>query len=179
MPVYNDEKYIKKAVRSIQNQNMDDIEIILVNDFSSKNTLSYIEELQKDDPRIKIINNKKNMGTLYSRSIGALYAKGKYIFPLDSDDMFLDYDVFNTIYNAAKEDDYDIVEFRGIMIRVFGENLLNGMIQNTFFTWYKKDQVLFQPELGNFPIQPSKDLGKFDIIDNFLWNKCIKTDIYK
>ena len=59
--------------------------------------------MQKEDPRIKIIANQKNMGTLYSRSVGALSAKGKYIFPLDSDDMFLDEDVFQTITSIAEK----------------------------------------------------------------------------
>ena len=59
----------------------------MVNDFSTDETLSMVEEFQKEDPRIKIINNQKNMGILYSRSIGALSAKGEYIFPLDNDDM--------------------------------------------------------------------------------------------
>ena len=80
---------------------MNDLEIILVNDFSSDNTLSIIEEIKKEDSRIKIINNKKNMGTLFSRSIGVLSAKGKYIFHLDSDDMYLDEDIFSTITNIA------------------------------------------------------------------------------
>ena len=54
------------------------------------------------------------MGTLYSRSVGALSAKGKYIFPLDSDDMFLDEDVFQTITSIAEKGYFDIVEFKGI-----------------------------------------------------------------
>jgi len=83
IPVYNCEKTLKAAVRSIQNQNMTNIEIILVNDFSSDNSLSIAQNAQKNDPRIKIINNKKNMGTLFSRSIGVLSSNGKYIFHLD------------------------------------------------------------------------------------------------
>ena len=79
IPIYNCNNTILRAIRSIQNQNISDIEIILVNDFSKDDTLSIVEQLQKVDARIKIINNQKNMGTLYSRSIGALSAKGKYI----------------------------------------------------------------------------------------------------
>ena len=80
IPVYNSKNFISRAIKSIQNQNILNIEIILVNDFSTDDTLSEIEKIQKEDPRIKIINNKKNMGILYSRSIGALSAKGnKYL----------------------------------------------------------------------------------------------------
>ena len=97
IPVYNCEKTIKVAVRSIQNQDMADIEIILVNDFSKDNTTKIIQELSEEDPRIKIINNEKNMGALYSRNIGILNAKGKYIMNLDNDDLFLDKDVFDVV----------------------------------------------------------------------------------
>ena len=62
VPVYNSQKTIKSALRSIQNQNMIDIEIILINDNSKDNSLEIIENIQKKDPRIIVINNKKNMG---------------------------------------------------------------------------------------------------------------------
>ena len=102
IPVYNCEKTIKAAVRSIQNQNMAEIEIILVNDFSKDNSLSIINELMNEDPRISLINNEKNMGALYSRNIGILKAKGKYVMNLDNDDMFMDSDVFDTIFEEAE-----------------------------------------------------------------------------
>ena len=101
IPIYNCDKTITRAIRSIQNQNIINIEIILVNDFSTDETLSMVEKFQKEDPRIKIINNQKNMGILYSRSIGALSAKGEYIFPLDNDDILLDEDSYSTITQIA------------------------------------------------------------------------------
>ena len=54
------------------------------------------------------------MGILYSRSIGALSAKGDYIFPIDNDDLFLDKDVFSIVSNVAIRGNFDIVEFKGI-----------------------------------------------------------------
>ena len=69
IPIYNCEKTIKRAITSIQNQNFTNFEIILVNDLSNDNSLEVINNLKKNDPRIKIFNNHKNMGTLYSRSI--------------------------------------------------------------------------------------------------------------
>lgn len=113
VPAYNSQNFINRAIKSIQNQNITDIEIILVDDVSTDNTLTIIEELQKQEPRIKILKNNKNMGILYSRSVGALSSKGKYIFSLDNDDMFLDFDVFSTITNIANEGKFDVVEFRG------------------------------------------------------------------
>ena len=122
IPIYNSQNYITRAIRSIQNQNIKDIEIILINDYSTDGSLSLITEMQKEDKRIKIINNKKNLGILYSRCIGTLSAKGKYIFPLDNDDMFLDQDIFSVITNIAEKGFFDIVEFKGIYSKKGDEN---------------------------------------------------------
>ena len=84
--IYNAEKTIVNSIRSIQNQNMEQIQILLVDDYSLDNSLKIIQKLQEDDNRINIIKNKNNKGSLFSRSIAALYAKGKYIMALDSDD---------------------------------------------------------------------------------------------
>ena len=111
MPVFNSQNTIISSVRSIQNQNISDIEIILINDYSKDNSLKLIKNLQINDPRIKIINNKINKGTLYSRSIGVLISKGEFIFSLDNDDMFFNYDILDNIYNQAKIGNYDIVKF--------------------------------------------------------------------
>ena len=58
---------------------MTDFEIILINDNSTDNSLKIIRKMKSYDNRIHIINNHKNMGTLYSRCIGVLNSKGKYI----------------------------------------------------------------------------------------------------
>ena len=86
---------------------MNEIEIILVDDYSSDNSISVINELMIEDKRIKLIKNKKNHGTLYSRSIGAMSAKGKYIMALDNDDLFL-YGIFEKCYREAKKNNIDI-----------------------------------------------------------------------
>ena len=86
--LFNSEKYIESSVKSVQNQILCDIEILMVEDGSTDESLNIIKKLQKEDNRIKIIENKKNRGALYSKSIGILKANGKYIMILDSDDLF-------------------------------------------------------------------------------------------
>ena len=80
IPLYNCEGTIESALHSIQYQNISEIEILLINDFSKDNTSKILKNFQKKDFRIKVINNHKNMGTLYSRSIGVLISKGEYIY---------------------------------------------------------------------------------------------------
>ena len=59
IPMYNEEKNALKVIRTIQNQKLQEIEIVCVNDHSNDNTLKILEKLKKEDPRIKIITNKK------------------------------------------------------------------------------------------------------------------------
>ena len=180
IPVYNSKNYISRAIKSIQNQNILNIEIILVDDKSTDDTLSFIKEIQKEDQRIKIISNKKNMGILYSRCIGALSAKGKYIFPLDNDDMFLDEDVFQTITNIAEKGFFDIVEFKGIESKK-GENddILKNKIGDAKFANRPLNLVLYQPALGNYQIWPTNIINKYHVEVVYLWGKCIRTEIYQ
>ena len=180
IPIYNCKDFILRAIKSIQNQNLLEIEIILVNDFSTDNTLNVLKNIQKEDQRIKIMNNRKNMGILYSRSIGALTAKGKYIFPLDNDDMFLDKDVFTVIINIAENGNFDIVQFKGICLISEESVILKRKIKNTLFSGHKLNLVLFQPKLGLFPLLPPDEFGKkYKLNAVYLWGKCIKTAIYQ
>lgn len=173
VPVYNSQNTIKYSVRSIQNQNISQIEIILINDFSKDNSLKFIQNLRNEDPRINIINNKKNYGTLYSRSIGVLSSKGKYIFSLDNDDMYFNNDVLDIVFRTARIGNFDIVKFR--KYNILKKNLNYNKIRNIYIN-QQKEIILHQPELGIYPISKN---GKFKHNDYTIWDKCIKTNIYK
>lgn len=120
--VYNGKGYLKKAVRSIQNQDFKDIEIIIIDDFSSDDSIKLIKELMKEDPRIVFLSNKKNKGALYTKTKGILNAKGKYVMTLDMDDLYASEDAFSTLYNEAEKSDLDVVGFGSIISDI---NILN------------------------------------------------------
>ena len=175
IPIYNCEKTIKSSIRSIQNQNISEIEIILVNDYSKDNSLNIIKELKMEDSRILIINNNRNMGALYSRSIGALSSKGSYIFALDNDDMFFDMDIFDSIYKISKKENFDIIGFKSIIIKKeYNYNLRN--MKDDHYSNNKNNLVVYQPKLGIYTISKK---GKFKQYDATIWGKCIKSFIYK
>ena len=176
IPVYNASKTIKPAVRSIQNQNMNEIEIILVDDVSTDNSISIINELMKEDKRIKLIKNKKNKGTLYSRSIGALNARGKYIMSLDNDDLFI-YGIFNKCYEEAESNNLDIVEFSGLQICKNCSVNENNIYIPWFLRFKKEGIIIRQPQLSTFNY--IKTNTSFEFIDVFVWGKQIKTEIYQ
>ena len=119
MPVYNRENDLYYSIRSVQCQKMEDIEIVLINDGSTDKTLETIQKFKEEDPRIKIINNEKNRKILFSKSIGALYANGKYILELDQDDVFISSNAFNILYNEAENNNLDLLQFRDFTLRKF------------------------------------------------------------
>ena len=111
LPIYNGEKTIKKSIRSIQDQTLTDLEIIAVNDCSNDSTLNILNELSKTDNRIKIVNNDKNYGLLYSRAMGILNSTGEYLLNLDADDEIKSTDSLEYLYNKVQNSKVDIVGF--------------------------------------------------------------------
>ena len=77
VPVYNVEKYIKKCVESLINQEYRNFEIILINDGSVDNSGMIIDEMSLRDDRIKVIH-QKNQGVSAARNVGISFSKGEY-----------------------------------------------------------------------------------------------------
>ena len=172
--LYNDEKYINATLKSVQNQKMKDFEIILVDDYSTDNSVKYVEEVQKKDPRIVLIQNKKNMGILYSKSIGVLKARGKYIFPLDDDDMIIIDVLFDYIYEEIEMGKYDIVEFSWIESSNY--DLFEKSLYTKPFCVHSLDKVIYQPELRRRFNR--NENGKLHFPDRFLWGKIFSKELY-
>ena len=166
IPVYNGGKYLKYSLRSVQNQKMKDIEIILVDDNSSDDSLNIIQNFSKKDRRIRIIENKRSRKILYSKSIAAINAKGKYIIELDQDDIFIREDAFDLIYNEASKHESDLVKFNNIYNdNIINFNILKIIINNKF------DSIIFnQPELKKINFKRNTFL---------LWGFLIRADLYK
>jgi glycosyltransferase involved in cell wall biosynthesis len=172
IPVYNSQKTIKSTIRSIQNQNMIDIEIILINDFSKDNSSQIVEEIHQNDPRIIIINNNKNMGILYSRCIGVLKSRGNYILNLDNDDMFFDEDVFDKLYQSTEKGKYDIISF----MEVEGEDYYINFkdMKDGICTFHPNNLIVHQPELKYYTLFKEKE---FSVVDIQIWGKLYKNAI--
>jgi glycosyltransferase involved in cell wall biosynthesis len=87
MPVYNGEKYLSEAIKSILNQTFTDFEFLFINDGSTDQSKIIIDSFH--DPRIVYIENEQNNGLIYSLNLGISLAKGKYIARMDADDISL------------------------------------------------------------------------------------------
>lgn len=90
MVTYNREKYIKDAINSVLKQNFKDFEIIVVDDCSSDNTFSVVNEYIDRGVSIKYKKNEKNVGIFGSRNIALSLCSGEYVAVLDSDDIWVD-----------------------------------------------------------------------------------------
>jgi glycosyltransferase involved in cell wall biosynthesis len=108
IPTYNAEEYIERAVNSILAQSFDNIEIIVINDASGDKTTNILQERFGKELKVKFYNNATNYGQGISRNLGLEYAKGDYVFFLDSDDWIAP-EALEKMYNIAKIKDADIV----------------------------------------------------------------------
>ncbi|MCL2144785.1 MAG: glycosyltransferase [Endomicrobia bacterium] len=109
IPVYNAEKYLKQCLDSVINQTFKDIEIICVNDGSADGSLEILKEYEKEDSRIKIID-QKNQGAGAARNNGLNAAKGQYVYFLDGDD-FIELNALEILYEKTSSAKADIAMF--------------------------------------------------------------------
>ena len=87
MPVYNGERYLREAIDSILGQTYADFEFIILDDGSSDSSADIVRGY--DDPRIRFVQNEKNMGVAATLNRGLDLARGEYIARMDADDISL------------------------------------------------------------------------------------------
>ena len=117
------------------------------------------------DKRIKLLKNKKNMGSLYTRYIGSIYSMGEYFIFVDSDDIILKYGIINA-YKYIKNNNLDMVEFHSIF-----ENK-NGFFINR--RHYNYENIIYQPILSYIYYYKNKQGFEYNTA---LWNKLIKRKV--
>lgn len=108
VPVYNVYNYLDRCLKSIKNQTLKDIEVIVVNDGSPDTSQEIIDKYTAIDSRFKGYI-KENGGLSDARNYGMAKVHGEYIAFVDSDD-YIEEDMYELMYNKAKENDSDIVE---------------------------------------------------------------------
>ncbi|MEA5046221.1 MAG: glycosyltransferase [Petrimonas sp.] len=109
IPVYNTEAYVEEAVRSIMNQTFRDLEIIIVDDGSTDNSLTVIKKLAIEDNRIAYYP-QTNQGQSVARNVGIEKARGEYIYFMDSDDV-LEEEAFASCVEMVAWEKLDFVLF--------------------------------------------------------------------
>lgn len=107
IPVYNAGTCLEKCIKSIQAQTLTDIEIICVDDGSTDNSNAVLKDLQKEDGRIRIIE-QQNQGSAIARNQALGMAEGEYVAFVDADDFLLEETALETMYHAAEKEDMSV-----------------------------------------------------------------------
>lgn len=104
VPAYNTGKYIKRCLTSLLNQTYKNIEIIVVNDGSTDNTLDIVKKFN-----VKVIDQENSGGASSPRNVGIKNSTGDYITFVDSDD-YVSSNYIESIVNIINDYSYDIIE---------------------------------------------------------------------
>ena len=153
IPCYNNDQYIEKAIQSVVNQTLDDIEVIVINNGSTDKSWTVISSMMEKFPD-KVFGYSKEHGNVSSsRNFGLSKIHGEYFGFLDGDD-YCDSDMYESLYNKAKETDADIC------------------YSNYYFT-YEDHEVLYEePEYHN-------EYEMMVYMFTALWNKIYKTETFR
>ena len=201
---YNIENYIERCMASVVNQTYSNLDIIVVNDGSTDNTLNIIESFSKNDERINIIN-QSNQGLLKSRKIGFNNSQGDYVLFIDGDD-WLEKDAIEIMYNEMITDGCDIIQCKyykrydngktikfiekntgiidpdmlieGILLCDINHNVWTKLIRKDYIienNIYFMDNITFGEDLA-FTFELFKSKPKVKIIDNALYNYYQRSD---
>ena len=161
VPAYNVEKYIEKTLRSIMEQSLKEIEIIVINDGSKDNTLTIIKKLMLEDSRIVLID-KKNGGVSQARNDGIKKARGEYISFIDGDD-WIEKDFYKDCYKYGVKNNLDITA------------------TDAYIDYFRKKRTKYLKEFETEEIISGKKYLSQLYKNNCLkvvWNKIIKKDIF-
>lgn len=149
VPVYNASEHIRLCLDSVLNQTYKNIELILINDGSTDNSLKIIKKYQQQYPNIIKIINQKNSGVAAARNKGLEFAKGYYVMFSDNDD-YMEPNYIETYINSAFDNDI----------------VIGGYIRKTY-----DGKILFKRKLKQGKISPYVQLAS--------WGKLYKTSFIK
>ena len=168
IPIYN-EVNIMPTIRSIQNQNNQQIEIICIYDNSNDASLKLLKSLQKEDPRMFIIRNRSTRGILYDFIEGALDSNGEYVMFIYPGDFLSNAEALTKLYDMAVKDynkKLDIVNFQACEIEIIGKKIkINSLISQ--IDKNNLTQVLKQPEIEDYYYNNMKNKKNEIIFDIF------------
>lgn len=143
---YNMQNHILTTIRSVQNQNFNDFEMVIVDDGSTDDTAEKIKTVAAQDQRIILLQNEENRGLLYSKAKAAKHTVGEYLLQLDADDALCNPFALNILLDKAEETKVDIVHF----------SVLRGRVSHLESYDYANppdkgvSNIIIQPELRHF-----------------------------
>ena len=174
MPVWGVEKYIKRCLLSILNQDFEDMEVLVIDDCGPDKSIEIAETIASTHPKgnkIRIIHQPQNMGCWAARNRILDEAQGKYIFLVDSDD-YLEDGAIPKLYKRAEETGVEATYGSIAVVDEEGQPIPNhGVkgINHTFTTIEGKDK------LASFANDNMHDLN----LNNFIWNIMLRASFIR
>lgn len=129
VPVYNSKAYLERCVDAILTQTYSDLEVVLVDDGSSDNSLEICREYEKKDPRIKAFH-KENGGSSSARNVGIKEATGEYICFCDSDDYY-EKDIIENLMKVFNENSDAVIAQCMAVCRDEDGTLVSGPLKDS------------------------------------------------
>lgn len=160
IPIYNSEKYLRDCLASVIDQTYKDLEIILVDNNSTDNSLKICKEYAAKDNRIRLMQERKK-GAAAARNLGIKAAKGDYITFADSDD-YLREDAYEILLNRIKKSNCDIMCYAFHIVDELGNK--KGWYEPRLRR-YEKGKCCYTGEEAAKIYLTSRD------IEGFGWNK--------
>ena len=143
IPNYNNSIFLKKVISKILENTYNNIEIIIVDDKSTDNSIDIINNFKND--KIKLYENKENSGTYYSRNKGILLSNGGYIMVVDGDD-YIDASYIKNMVDVLKNCDKNVWGYGKHFERVFLNNNMSIIHKKKSLSY----NILFKRKLFNY-----------------------------
>lgn len=170
MPVYNSEKHLIEAVKSILNQTYTDFTFLIIDDGSTDQTYSIIKSF--DDPRIIYHQNDENKGITYTLNKGIEMCNTEYIARMDADDISYPHRLEKQMKVILQNPDYAMVSCWAREVNESGEEIGTQVFKNdylhynlNFECWLYHPTVIYKKEavvaLGNYRKPYSEDFDLF------------------
>lgn len=160
IPVYNLQEYVLPCLQSINNQTYDNLEVLLINDGSTDNSQTIIEDYIFKYNLNWLLLNKDNGGQSSSRNLGLDRTSGEYVLFIDGDD-FIELDMVQKMVEKAMSSKADIVVCD--FIRNFENNSSLNFIESG----------------GSFSEVSHLDVASLFYYPHAVWNKLFKSDVIK
>ena len=140
IPVYNNEKFVEKCIRSVMEQSFQDLEILVVNDGSTDRSNEILKRLVAEDSRI-IYFSQENRGVALARNRALDMASGKYLTFVDGDD-YIGRDYISRLYTAAEQKNTEMLICGFTCVDVEG-NVLSSTVPGEYQR-YEREEWTFR-----------------------------------
>lgn len=149
LPTHNRLEWIGEALVSLLDQTEKDIEVIVINDCSTDGTKEFLDGMQLEDSRVKVVHNGQPRGAGYSRNIGAFHATAPIIAACDDDDVYPNDRAEMTLRWFAEHPESELVNFPYVRIDYFGN------VMETFWGSEFDHEVFKNSGVVNYFCNPS------------------------